>query len=477
MARLGKHRKGLFPRDANQPRLRNQVGFSNRGFGAEDESRPGAWAPLKASLLILVLLLGSLFASAPALGIASESGADEQQSSAPAEFRDTDEQLAEVGRRIPTFGGSYFDDDDTLVIWLTEPNDRDARRLRVALDEIHDEGLAVATYAVREADYPFVDLKRWHDAIRMNIREVASDLVFTGFRQRVNRLAIGLEAPDQHRAAVEEELTRLEIPLEAVIIEQSEPIVFDSSLQDQHRPLVGGLQIQFPRDGIIFNCTHGFSANRSGITGFVTNSHCSAVQGEVDSTLYGQPNLDNFIGHEIADPPFFTGGPCPSGRRCRRSDANFVDRVSSVGARRQVARPALGSIAWNGTNIFRITEKLAGNPPINRRLQKVGRTTGRTRGRVDDNCVDTDVFQTDITMLCQVIVRARPGQGDPVPIALGGDSGSPWFRVTDSPQRFDVRLTGIHWGGDRDRLAVFSKMNQIENELGSLEVCFGMFNC
>lgn len=59
----------------------------------------------------------------------------------------------------------------------------------------------------------------------------------------------------------------------------------------------------------------------------------------------------------------------------------------------------------------------------------------------------------------------------------GGDSGAPVFRRTRSPQDDDVRLMGILWGGIEGESFVYSKMNQIQNELGPLSTCAAGFNC
>jgi hypothetical protein len=194
---------------------------------------------------------------------------------------------------------------------------------------------------------------------------------------------------------------------------------------------------------------------------------------QMDGGSYGQPTLGSPVGSEIADPSFFVGGACPPNRLCRHSDANFVERPSSVEGRRQIARPSLGSTSWDGSSVYRVTEKATGSPSVDQRLFKVGRTTGRTRGDVKQTCYDTDMG--NYILLCQVWVQAVTGES---PISSGGDSGSPWFRIMDTPQTHDVRLMGIHWGGTTDGTwAIYSKMAQVEGELGALEVCFSGFTC
>ncbi len=57
-------------------------------------------------------------------------------------------------------------------------------------------------------------------------------------------------------------------------------------------------------------CTLGFHVSRDFSPGFVTNSHCSNVQGGVEGTEYFQPTVTaaNFIGTEVMDPPYATAG-------------------------------------------------------------------------------------------------------------------------------------------------------------------------
>jgi hypothetical protein len=98
----------------------------------------------------------------------------------------------------------------------------------------------------------------------------------------VNRLLVGvIKLELQER--VEQELVKLSIPREAVIIEQAGPVELDTTLRDRVRPLVGGIQI-FP-----YFCTLGFNAIRSGVSGFATNSHCTDQWFVVDGTVHHQP--------------------------------------------------------------------------------------------------------------------------------------------------------------------------------------------
>ena len=149
-------------------------------------------------------------------------------------------------------------------------------------------------------------------------------------------------------------------------------------------------------------------AVRNGVNGYVTNSHCTATQGGVQGTVEHQPiasGTTNRVGIEIADPTYFTGSGCPAGRRCRRSDSSFIQVPHPSGpavttALGTVARPAVGSFTWNGVDTFTITGESA--PVVGQAITKVGRTTGRTTGTIQQTCAIFNVSGSTITQLCRV---------------------------------------------------------------------------
>jgi hypothetical protein len=320
--------------------------------------------------------------------------------------------------------------------------------------------------------FRFTQLKDWYDQMKEPVLGTAG-VVLTDIDDARNLLHVGVENLNT-QLAVESELARLGIPREAVEIELTEPVSFQSTLRDRYRPLVGGLQTTFtPRNEESgFNtCTIGFMARASVkgsvFGGFVTNSHCSWIRSFNDGTYHYQPtySTDNEIGLEILDPKFFSGGVCPSGRQCRRSDSAFVVTCDyhqcydpKLGL---IALPALGSIDWNGTTST-ITSK-ASSPVVGHAINKVGRTTGRTSGTVTKTCVNINVNSTNITYLCQSQASYS---------AASGDSGSPVFRIPDPLKPSSVQLYGIHWGSN-DNSGLFSPISfvQLSSELGPLTTC------
>ncbi|MEM4722134.1 MAG: hypothetical protein QXT73_08760 [Candidatus Methanomethylicaceae archaeon] len=214
------------------------------------------------------------------------------------------------------------------------------------------------------------------------------------------------------------------------------------TLQSKARPVDGGFQITFVNSFGSAACTLGFNAIRTGVSGFVTNSHCTHPQrmGVVDNTAFHQPTVSgttNLIGTETVDPPFFSFPACPTGRRCRYSDSAFAQYD----------------------------------------ISKIGKTTGWTQGRVVAVCQNVNLgWTTDLTLLCQHRVRAN---------VAPGDSGSPVFKITNSPRSGDVMLYGILWGRRQpypwDLVDFwFSSIFDVESsysELGSLTICAPGFSC
>jgi hypothetical protein len=365
-----------------------------------------------------------------------------------------DDLFMQMARRKPTFGGMFVDEKkQILFVYLKDPRREELSSLRKELDDVMGP-VAVPQLRVQilPAQYGFDELKNWQEGMTAEILAIRG-VVLVDVDEAKNRVTVGVEK-FMIRRAVEDALKRLGIPRAAVNIRVTPAIRLETSLKDRHRPLVGGLQINF-RGSI---CTLGFNATRANVGGFVTNSHCTARQGGVESTVYHQHTLSgtaNRVGVEIADPTYFTGGACPANRRCRRSDSAFVRRETGVNAFAGLARPALNSTAWNGVNRFRIV----GEAPVlmGQSVTKVGRTLGRRQGNVSQTCTNVNVSNTNITLLCQ----SQAGYA-----SAGGDSGSPVFQITNSPAVNDVVLVGIHWGSG----ATFSPIANIQQagELGPL---------
>jgi hypothetical protein len=361
-----------------------------------------------------------------------------------------------LGSTVPGFGGFFLDAQGSPTVYLKDVGRRGAAEQALA-PWLGSHGLRGSQMKVLHADFDWAQLQDWY-AKGSPVALAVRGAVFADADESTNRLKIGIER-GASAGEVRQALARLGIPAAAVTVEETDPIIQLATLQSQVRPVVAGLQINFPG----FLCSIGFNATRSGTAGFVTASHCTTTQGGVENTPYWQPlqsSSPTQIATETADPTYTTGGACPAGRRCRRSDASFARYINST-------TNTLGRIARTGstrkndltiTGNWTITGDAASSSfPIGAVVNKVGRTTGWSQGRVTQTCVDVNVSGSTITQLCQTIVSATVG---------AGDSGSDVFSIGTGSS---VTLDGVLWGGSSNgRTFVFSPLANVEGELGAL---------
>lgn len=184
-------------------------------------------------------------------------------------------------------------------------------------------------------------------------------------------------------------------------------------------------------------------------TVFLTNSHCSDSFGYLDSIPFTQNQYGPRFGFEIDDVAprggyhSFAGGfYCGSSPGCRASDSQiseFYDTVSVVHGR--IAKTASVSTTMTNGSL-----QLAASPSywsigqtlgladfvVGMDVDKVGRTTGWTRGEIAKTCITSDYGVA--VFVCIMAAEYY---------AIGGDSGSPIFVPLYGNH---VALAGIHFG-------------------------------
>ena len=361
-------------------------------------------------------------------------------------------------RALPGFGGLYLDH-GVPTVYLT-----DLRQSGLAEQRLG--GFArqrgAGRIQVRAARFAYRDLDRWFNDVSFEAFE-QGHVVFVDLDEAGNRVLVGVERGSSH-ANIRALSKRLGVPEEALAVQDADPISRVATLQDQVRPVVAGLQINFPG----FLCSIGFNAVSAGQSSFVTASHCTTTQGGVEGTPYSQslasqPN--SFIGTEVADPDYVRGrgknSPCPKGRRCRSSDAARAAYAAGV----QFTLGGIASTNAPNNNSLTITGSFTivaeGGEIVGDVANKVGRTTGWTQGIITNTCVNTGVSGSNIVQLCQNFVSAGVG---------GGDSGSDVFKQLSGG---GVSLLGVLWGGNgAGTQFVYSPIANVEQELGPLTTFF-----
>ncbi len=142
-----------------------------------------------------------------------------------------DDLLLRVARQVPAFGGMFFEFQGhhytgVLSIYLLDASHKDAamRAIMTVFTPIYPDLLPPREIRVLQADYSFLQLKEWFD--RIGVLHTMPDVTMSDIDDLSNRLKIGLVKMDAETIAlVERELAKLEIPREAVILEETGPFV------------------------------------------------------------------------------------------------------------------------------------------------------------------------------------------------------------------------------------------------------------
>lgn len=381
-----------------------------------------------------------------------------------------DEEFAELAKQIPGFGGLYYDENGAAHAYLKDAGKASSLGgLRLLEDKV---GAAVD---VKPGQYDWLQLSGW----RNKVANVLSDpaVIYLDIDETANRLRIGINRETADKLGVKGNLERglalQGIPRDAVIVEEREPARYAVDITQGVRPVAGALQITWLTSPTTVGvCSLGYNAcDAANRVGFITNSHCSLVQGGVPvPTVYHQhlPNLR--IGVEFNDPayPLCPSPPFPAGHRCRFSDSLFavydagVPRAAATVYRTTFRAAAVGSLTIDPVNpAFTVTAVAAAALPVGTQVNKIGRTTGWTFGNVFATCADIQVGTT--WQRCQEVVTAGVG---------GGDSGAPVFTWPGVGN--NITAAGLLWGQGSlvggGTVFFYSRLGQIAAELGALNL-------
>jgi len=393
----------------------------------------------------------------------------------PEPMNPVDDELVQMGRMIPGFGGLFYDAEGYPNVYLRDT------QAAPALSALKSWGQGEVR--VLQGRYDFAQLVEWKRALRPAVLGQPG-VVFLDADETRNRVVVGIDesrAKGLDTGGLDKALALKGVPREAVLY-QEVPAIRDltgvwtdkakkpatSTLLSATRPVPGGVQIIFLDLPLAYFCTAGFNAYLDGAFGFVTNSHCTKDRGTVDGTTYAEGNdpFGTAIATEVADPAYFTGDPCPSGYKCRYSDSSFAQyNTTNLGSLGKLAKtssrgPLAGSITLKPPtarfSISAIASALEGQT-----VNKIGVTSGWTYGPITATCADIGVTGTTNALLCQNIVKAGSDHGD---------SGSPVFSWTTGAT---VKLLGILWGGgtsNGQQVFAYSPIENIQQELGALRV-------
>ena len=295
--------------------------------------------------------------------------------------------------------------------------------------------------------------------------------VFSDNDERIGKVVIGVDNVGAARG-VQQAMARLGIAASDYEVQLTSPIEFKATLQNaRFSSGRAGMQVHFSQ----YVCSVGADVRHvaTNTRGFIINSHCTTTQGGTEGTLYYQPNRTNFptaIALEVDDPAYFKGGVCPRGKKCRYSDAsrsayqNGYAGSNGLIAKTTATAPNTGNLTVDETASWSYSaqDDTEGDNNIGTVVNKVGRTTGWTQGKITRTCVNTAVSGSTVMQLCQTFVQDEQGGT----IVSGGDSGSGVWTGSGT----SAKLVGLLWGGSSDnKTFIFSSLKQIQQELGAVD--------
>jgi hypothetical protein len=388
-----------------------------------------------------------------------------------------DDEFDRIAREdIPGFGGFFFDENQNPVVYLVDLDERAAAETFVADVEAR-WALQHRDVIVRRADFDFTQLRQWRDRLGPLL---TNDGVFTlDISESKNRVTVGVR--DQRTAeSVRDLATDLRIPAAAVVASIESPPAERQgvSVQDHQRPLRGGFQVQDHNPDWL--CTLGINARYNGQRVFVTASHCSDVAHQLDGGSAYQQWVDDsrYIGYEIRDTdPIICAAP--PWMYCRWSDASYYAVDDSVdydfgriGRTLGFFQLSPGSlIIHDARPTFLITRRIKKQDLYQGLwMNKVGRTSGWTRGPVTRTCI-TVWWEPFVKIRCNWEARLYSDSGDSgSPGFVAGGTGQTWHE-----SQADAGIFGILHGGPEDDLTTtwFSPLEGVEQDLGDIEVCEG----
>lgn len=412
--------------------------------------------------------------------------------------RPHEEQFVSLAASLPGFGGFYYDDAGNLHVVLKDQAQAPAARaalapiLRARPKSFNANPAAEPQIVTEAGDYDFSELASWRDKAVAAILGKARGATFVDLDEKRNRVTIAA-ANEAAVAEIRQKADAAGIPSALLNIMVRGPVRLGvahegasegprvaETLSARVRPVPGGVKIARPgaTSGTQETCTLGFNAYSGSALVFVTNSHCTKVQGGPNDTDFYQSDAFNgatdLVGREFSDPAWRSPTADPNcyydtagnPYYCRHSDAALVkyNDASATNVRfgyiARTAASATGMGVRGSTTVsttaprFQITAE-QDYPRIGDRVHKMGMAGGWTYGTVTISCAD--FYYGQYLMYCQDTSDGAHFED--------GDSGAPMFSVSGST----VTIFGVAWGTD-DYGTLFSSMQRLEIDLGALRV-------
>lgn len=399
-----------------------------------------------------------------------------------------DQVFNDIGGRIPSFAGAYFDAQGLLVVRVTRLADTanaweavaDAMTKRVHSDPkrgaavVNEASFAPKGRRFEIADFPFTRLFELKNRIESKVFD-SDDAVFLDLDEQVGRIVIGMtsaSAASKSRSAL-----ALTVADDALVDMRTVARIVPTqalTLYYHQRPLAGGYEISSGSTA----CSLTAGVRRGSEQLALTASHCTYTWFTADGGALKQPQSGPGFGAEVTDPSTYSCGTFFQPRKCRRSDAAVYSASSAdlyysdtlawaPGLIAQTQYSSPGSSQTNGSrdinlsNPFFTVDAEVAYPVSGEVLHKVGISSGWTYGAIYKTCVDAPlaVGTGQVRIVCSdwAAMYDQPG-----------DSGGPVFKPSIYPDR--ASFYGVVFAKDGVDGVVFSNLTQIRQDLGAISL-------
>jgi hypothetical protein len=381
--------------------------------------------------------------------------------------RGFEDEILRLEAAIPGLGGISRDSDGRVVVYLTDPSNGAAaiQAMRARATQLNVEPglktqLAAGTNVViRRGRAPFSQILDWKNTVGSAIVRLPG-LVAMDADESMNQVKVTVAA-DAPVAKFQEAIAALNLPDSTVAIITGPRTESLAGLRSaQFRPTQGGVQIM---NSLGARCTLGFNVTTYSWneTGYLTASHCdpSSIGSGGTGTSQGQPTNSggDLVGSVFLNPAFNrTDSACLSYSLCTDADVMFVQYTNAATAAKRVTTTAFVGTSYAGGSISSVGYwnyiSIVPYAYYGMTVDKVGRTTGWTRGTISGTCVDTPVAGTYMVLCANSVTGSRAGKGD---------SGASVFYPMVNPD--PLYAMGILFGG--------GPMNAIDWDDGGTEYC------
>lgn len=346
----------------------------------------------------------------------------------------------DIGGDVEGFGGLFADSSGALVSLTTDMERADVLRSAVRARTATSNSTArlldgrERPLRINHARFTYRSLLEWKNILSMS--DTSGLIGGIGVVESKNRILVLVEDPGSI-PVIRQHANQLGIPSEAFVIARTRAESTQNLQTGYFRPTTGGIRIQAGSG----NCSLWGNAVVEGVRYGITASHCTSVMGTVTPDPVYQAG--GYIGSEAIDPPWTVQDrhpECINGTRsCRYSDAAAFSYDQSVSSGKTVARISgtpCGFACWGPMTAIapdRLNSWVVDYPMDGEVVDKIGSTTGWSRGWVEGSCFDIRVGSYRKLCTVRVVTSVHPG-----------DSGGPVFFMYGD----NARPTGILWGRD-----------------------------